>query len=87
MLKPEPHQLHPAPPFKYPPDSTHLMEWFPIGFDAGQLNTETLLDPEEFRPELSARSRTALPLESVVEPAGNRQGREDHGENEVCRRH
>ena len=48
VLKPEPHQLHPAPAFKYPPDSTHLMEWFPIGFDAGQLNTETLLDPERF---------------------------------------
>jgi len=48
VLKPEPHQLHPAPPFKYPPDSTHLMEWFPIGFDAGQLNTETLLEPERF---------------------------------------
>ena len=48
MLKPEPHQLHPAPPFKYPADSTHLMEWFPIGFDAGQLNTETLLEPERF---------------------------------------
>ncbi len=48
MLKPEPHQLHPAPPFKYPPDSTHLMEWFPIGFDAGQLNTETLLEPKKF---------------------------------------
>ncbi len=48
VLKPEPHQLHPAPPFKYPPDSTHLMEYFPIGFDAGQLNTETLLDPERF---------------------------------------
>lgn len=55
MVKPEPHQLHPAPDFKYPPDSTHLMEWFPIGFDAGQLNTETLLHPERFgldyRPE------------------------------------
>ena len=48
MLKPEPHQLHPAPAFKYPPDSTHLMEWFPIGFDAGQLNAETLLNPEHF---------------------------------------
>jgi anaerobic selenocysteine-containing dehydrogenase len=48
MLRPEPHQLHPAPAFKYPPDSTHLMEWFPIGFDAGQLNTETLLEPEKF---------------------------------------
>ena len=48
MLKPEPHQLHPAPPFKYPPDSTHLMEWFPIGFDAGQLNTETILEPWRF---------------------------------------
>lgn len=55
MLKPEPHQLHPAPPFKYPPDSSHLMEWFPIGFDAGHLNAETLLNPERFgldyRPE------------------------------------
>lgn len=48
MLKPEPHQLHPAPPFKYPTDSTHLLEWFPIGFDAGHLNTETLLEPERF---------------------------------------
>ncbi|MBZ5700386.1 MAG: molybdopterin-dependent oxidoreductase [Acidobacteriia bacterium] len=55
MLKPEPHQLHPAPEFKYPPDSTHLLEWFPIGFDAGQLNAETVLNPERFglnyRPE------------------------------------
>ena len=48
MIKPEPHQLHPGPVFKYPPDSTHLMEWFPIGFDAGQLNTETLLEPGRF---------------------------------------
>jgi anaerobic selenocysteine-containing dehydrogenase len=48
VLKPVPHQLHPVPPFKYPPDSTHLMEWFPIGFDAGQLNTETILEPERF---------------------------------------
>lgn len=48
MIKPEPHQLHPVPPFTYPPDSTHLMEWFPIGFDAGQLNAETLLEPERF---------------------------------------
>ena len=55
MVKPEPHQLHPAPAFKYPADSSHLMEWFPIGFDAGQLNAETLLNPERFglnyRPE------------------------------------
>lgn len=48
MLKPEPHLLHPGPPFKYPPDSTHLLEWFPIGFDAGQLNTETFFEPEKF---------------------------------------
>ena len=53
MLKPEPHQLHPAPPFKYPADSTHLLEWFPIGFDAGHLNTETLLEPERFGLEYS----------------------------------
>jgi anaerobic selenocysteine-containing dehydrogenase len=48
MVKPEPHQLHPAPPFKYPPDSTHLMEWFPIGFDAGQINAETIFNPERY---------------------------------------
>lgn len=48
MLKPEPHQLHPQPAFKNPPDSTHLLEWFPIGFDAGHLNAETLLEPERF---------------------------------------
>jgi anaerobic selenocysteine-containing dehydrogenase len=48
LLKPEPHQLHPAPAFKNPPDSTHLLEWFPIGFDAGHLNAETLLEPERF---------------------------------------
>ncbi|MFQ5694605.1 MAG: molybdopterin-dependent oxidoreductase, partial [Terriglobia bacterium] len=48
MLKPEPHQLHPVRPFKVPPDTTHLEEWFPIGFDAGQLNTETVLEPERF---------------------------------------
>jgi anaerobic selenocysteine-containing dehydrogenase len=48
MLKPEPHQLHPVRPFKYPPDTTHLEEWFPIGFDAGQLNAETVLEPERF---------------------------------------
>lgn len=55
QLKPEPHQLHPQPEFKYPPDSTHLLEWFPIGFDAGQLNAETLMEPErfglEYKPE------------------------------------
>jgi anaerobic selenocysteine-containing dehydrogenase len=48
LLKPEAHQLHPGPPFKYPPDSSHLLEWFPLGFDAGHLNTETLLNPEKF---------------------------------------
>lgn len=55
ILKAEPHQLHPQPEFKSPCDSTHLLEWFPIGFDAGQLNVETLLHPERFgldyRPE------------------------------------
>ena len=53
MLKPEPHQLHPQPDFKYPPDSSHLLEWFPLGFDAGHLNTETLLNPEQFGLEYS----------------------------------
>lgn len=48
MIKPEPHQLHPAPPFKENPDSTQLLEWFPIGFDAGQLNAQTILNPEKF---------------------------------------
>lgn len=48
MVQPEPHQLHPAPPFQEEPDSTHLLEWFPIGFDGGHLNTETVMNPEKF---------------------------------------
>jgi anaerobic selenocysteine-containing dehydrogenase len=47
-IQPEPHQLHPPFPFKYPPDSTQLMEWFPIGVDPGHLNTETVLNPDKF---------------------------------------
>ena len=48
MINPMPHQLHPPMPWKYPPDSAHLAEFYPIGFDPGQLCAETLLDPKKF---------------------------------------
>lgn len=48
MLKPQPHMLHPPYEVKYPPDSYQLMEWFPLGVDAGHMNLETILHPEKF---------------------------------------
>ena len=48
MLKPMPHQLHPEIPFAYPPNTTHLQEYFPLGVDPGHLNNVTLFDPQHF---------------------------------------
>lgn len=48
MLKPQEHMLHPAVEFTYPPNSTQLMEFFPIGVDPGHLNCENILHPETF---------------------------------------
>ncbi|MFN3535415.1 MAG: molybdopterin-dependent oxidoreductase, partial [Desulfatiglandales bacterium] len=48
MLKPMPHQLHPEIPFAYPPNTTHLMDYFPLGVDPGHLNNLTLFEPEKF---------------------------------------
>ncbi|MBI4321927.1 MAG: molybdopterin-dependent oxidoreductase [Chloroflexi bacterium] len=42
------HMLHPARPFSFPPNTTHLSEYFPIGTDAGQLSAETILNPKKF---------------------------------------
>ncbi len=55
MLKPQVHMLHPPFPFSFPPNSSQLLEYFPIGMDAGHLNAETLLNPQkyhiDFEPE------------------------------------
>ena len=56
LLDPKPHQLHPEIPFTWPPNTTHLMELFPIGVDPGQFNQFTLMEPEkygiEFKPHI-----------------------------------
>jgi anaerobic selenocysteine-containing dehydrogenase len=56
MLKPNPHILHPPVPFKFPADSLQMMEWFPLGMDAGHIAVDAVLNPEryhlDYRPEV-----------------------------------
>ncbi len=49
MLKPQPHILHPPYPFKFPADSLQLMEWFPLGMDAGHIAVDAVLHPDRYR--------------------------------------
>lgn len=55
MLKPQPHILHPAVPFSYPPQTLQMMEYYPIGLDPAHLCAPNILNPEEwgydFKPE------------------------------------
>lgn len=51
MLKPNPHILHPPVPFKFPADSLQMMEWFPLGMDAGHIAVDAVLNPEKYRLE------------------------------------
>lgn len=55
-FKPQAHILHPPVPFKFPPDSLQLIEWFPLGMDCGHLSVDAMLNPEryhlDFRPEV-----------------------------------
>lgn len=48
MMKCNPHQLHPEVPFAYPPNTVHLMDWFPIGVDPGHLTLEVLTNPGKY---------------------------------------
>ena len=48
MLKPNPHILHPPVPFKFPADSLQMMEWFPLGMDAGHIAVDAVLNPEKY---------------------------------------
>lgn len=56
LLKPQPHILHPPVPFKFPADSLQMMEWFPLGMDAGHIAVDAVLNPEryhlDYRPEV-----------------------------------
>ncbi len=56
MLKPNPHILHPPVPFTFPANSLQLLEWFPLGMDAGHIALDAVLDPDkyrlDFRPEV-----------------------------------
>lgn len=51
MMKPNPHQLGPVPPFDYPPNSYDLLEYFPIGLHPPHLNLEVFLNPEKYGVE------------------------------------
>ena len=48
ILKPQPHILHPPVPFKFPADSLQMMEWFPLGMDAGHIAVDAVLNPERY---------------------------------------
>lgn len=48
LIECTPHQLGPAPPFAYPPNTAHLMDYFPIGVNPGHLIAETYFDPDRF---------------------------------------
>jgi anaerobic selenocysteine-containing dehydrogenase len=55
MILPTPHQLGVAPPFAYPPNTCHLMDYFPIGVNPGHLIAETFFNPDKwgytFKPD------------------------------------
>ena len=55
QIKTTPHQLHPEVPFAYPPNTSHLMDYFPLGVDPGHLITQTYFEPEkwgmDFQPD------------------------------------
>jgi len=48
MLKPNPHQLGPLPPFQYPPSTFHLLNYFPSGLHPPHLNLLVFENPEKF---------------------------------------
>ncbi|MCD6353218.1 MAG: molybdopterin-dependent oxidoreductase [Proteobacteria bacterium] len=56
LLDPKPHQLGPLPPFNWPPNTSQLMELYPIGVPPGQNHFFTQLDPKkygmEFKPSI-----------------------------------
>jgi anaerobic selenocysteine-containing dehydrogenase len=48
MIKPNPHQLGPLPPFAYPPNTYHLIDYFPVGVHPPHLNMVVFENPEKF---------------------------------------
>jgi len=48
QIKTTPHQLHPEVPYAYPPNTAHLMDYFPLGVDPGHLITQTYFEPEKW---------------------------------------
>ena len=55
MLKPNPHILHPPVPFKFPADSLQMMEWFPLGMDAGHIARRRRPQPGEATASTTGR--------------------------------
>ena len=56
MILPTPHQLGPVPPFSYPPNTFHLMDYFPVGVNPPHLNLKVWEDPSkygiDFKPDV-----------------------------------
>lgn len=48
QILPQPHQLGPGMPFAYPPNTAHLMDYFPIGVNPGHLIAETYFNLDKF---------------------------------------
>lgn len=48
QIKTTPHQLGPGVPFAYPPNTAHLMDYFPVGVHTGHLIAETFFDPKKW---------------------------------------
>jgi len=48
MMKPNPHQLGPLPPFAFPPTTYHLLNYFPVGLHPPHLNLEVYLNQEKY---------------------------------------
>ncbi|MBI4320866.1 MAG: molybdopterin-dependent oxidoreductase [Chloroflexi bacterium] len=51
MLEPHVHPIRSPHMFSFPPNSSQLREYFPIGWEAGSVNSVTILDPEKYHLE------------------------------------
>src|SRR3990170_2716805 len=56
MLQPHVHPIRSPHMFAFPPNSTQLREFFPIGWEPGSVTTETMLSPEKYRMPFEAEA-------------------------------
>ena len=53
LSAPTPHQLGPTLPFAYPPNTYHLMDYFPLGVNPPHFNLLVHEDPAKFGMEFT----------------------------------